>query len=118
MMKKLLLVGLVVAGISSMAYASYQGEGGECNGPSQFIQNLNLDDARKSEVKSILSSYKEVKDLAKSGQFEDIPEFVEGKNAELAAVLTEEEMTVFKENIGLWAEDKDFSKFMKFGEKL
>lgn len=116
MMKKLLLIGLVITSISSVAYASYQGEG--CNGSNKFIKNLNLDDARTTEVEYILSSYKQVKDLAKNGQFDQIPQFIEDKNAELAAVLTEEEMTLFKENIGQWAENKDFSKFMKFGGKF
>ncbi len=110
-MKKLLLIGLAITGISGAAYV-VSGEGGA--GVKRFTENLNLDEARAYEVEQILSSYKEVKELAMSGQHEQIPVFIEAKNAELAEVLTDEEMQQFKENIGKWAESKDFSKYQKY----
>lgn len=114
-MKKLILIGLTVAGISSMAYAASQGE--ECKGTDRFVQNLDLDEARAYEVEQILSSYKQVRELAMSGQHEQIPVFIEEKNAELAVVLSDEEMQQFKENIGEWAEGKDFSQYMNSAGK-
>lgn len=114
-MRKLIFIGLFIAGISGVAYASYQTE--QCKGAGQFIENLNLDESRAAEVEHILSSYKQVKDLAKSGQYEQIPQFIEDRQAELAAVLTEKEMQQFKENVGQWAEGKNFAKFMKFSGK-
>lgn len=114
-MKKLMLVGLVVAGISGVVYASSGEEG--CKGASKFVANLNLDEARAYEVEQILSSYVQVKELAKSGQHEKIPAFIEERQARLVEVLTEEEMQQFKENVGEWAEGKDFSEYMKFAGK-
>lgn len=113
-MKKLLLIGLAITGISGVAHASSNGE--DCDGANRFIENLNLDEARAYEVEQILSSYKQVKELAMSGQHEQIPVFIEEQNAQLAEVLTEEEMQQFKENIGEWSENKDFSKFKKFSD--
>lgn len=110
-MKKLLLIGLAITGISGVAYAS---SGDDCKGANRFVENLNLDEARAYEVEQILSSYKQVKELAMSGQHEQIPVFIEEQNAQLAEVLTEEEMQQFKENIGEWADSKDFSKYEKF----
>lgn len=112
-MKKLLLIGLAITGISGVAYAS---SGDDCEGANRFVENLNLDEARAYEVEQILSSYKQVKELAMSGQHEQIPVFIEETNAQLAEVLTEEEMQQFKENIGEWSEGKDFSKFKKFSD--
>lgn len=112
-MKKLLLIGLAITGISGVAYAS---SGEDCKGASRFTENLNLDEARAYEVEQILSSYKQVKELAMSGQHEQIPAFIEETNAQLAEVLTEDEMQQFKENVGEWAETKDFSKFKKFSD--
>ncbi|WP_347332318.1 hypothetical protein [Marinimicrobium locisalis] len=110
-MKKLLLIGLAIAGVSGVAYASSE-EG--CEGTSRFTENLNLDQARAYEVEQILSSYKQVKDLAMNGNHEQIPVFIEEKNAELSEVLTEQEMQKFKENVGEWTQSKDFSKYRKF----
>jgi len=112
-MKKLLLIGLAIIGISSMAYASYAEN---CNGANRFIENLDLDEARAYEVSQVLSSYGEIKGLAMRGEHDQIPVFLEQKEAELAEVLTEEELLQFKENVGEWAEGKDFSKFQKFSE--
>lgn len=112
-MKKLLLIGLAITGISGVAYASY---GDDCKGANRFVENLNLDEARAYEVGQILSSYKQVKNLAMSGEHEQIPLFIEQKEAELAEVLTEDELQQFKENVGEWAQSKDFSKFKKFSE--
>lgn len=82
-------------------------------GGNRFVENLNLDDARTAEVQQILSSYKQIKDLAMNGEFDQIPVFIKDKEIELAQVLTEAEMTQFKENVGQWAKDKDFSKYKK-----
>lgn len=112
-MKKLLLIGLAITGISGVAYASY---GDDCSGTNRFVENLNLDEARAYEVGQILSSYKQVKSLAMSGEHEQIPLFLEQKEAELAEVLTEEELKQFKENVGNWVESKDFSKFKQFSD--
>lgn len=118
-MKKLLLIGLAITGISGVAYAS---SGADCEGAGRFTENLNLDEARAYEVEQILGSYKQVKTLAMNGQHEQIPVFIEQKHAELAEVLTEQEMQTLKENMGEWAESKDFSRYqgfsgMSFGEK-
>lgn len=110
-MKKLILIGLTITGICGAAYAS---SGDDSKGVDHFVDNLNLDEARAYEVEQILSSYKEIKELAMSGQHEQIPVLIEEKNAQLAEVLTEEEMQQFKENIGKWAEGKDFSKYQKY----
>lgn len=114
-MKKLIFIGLAIIGISGMVYASVDGD--DCEGVNHLVENLNLDEARAGEVAHILSSYQQVKELAKNGQYEQIPAFIAGKQAELAEVLTEEEMQQFKENVGKWAEGKDFSKYMKFAGK-
>ena len=117
-MKKFILIGLVVLGISSVVYASSYGDcDGAHKGAEKFTTNLNLDQDRAAQVEKILSSYTDVKNLAMKGDFDQIPEFIEAKNAELEAVLSEEEMAQFKENIGQWAKGKDFSKFKKFGMK-
>lgn len=86
-------------------------------GANRFIENLNLDEARAHQVEQILSSYSQIKDLAMSGDFEKIPVLIEEKQVELEAVLTADEMQQFKENVGEWAKDKDFSKYEKFSEK-
>lgn len=114
-MKKLILIGLAITGISGVAYASSYGK--DCDGTSRFTENLHLDEARANEVEHILSSYKLIKELGKSGQHQLIPAFIEGKQAQLAAVLTDEEMRMFKENVGEWAQDQDFSMYKKFAGK-
>lgn len=113
-MKKLILIGLVITGISGLAYASSDDK--DCEGANRFTANLNLDEARAYEVEQILASYKQVKELAMSGQHDQIPVFIKEKNAELAEVLTEEEMQQFKENVGEWADGKDFAKYKKFAD--
>ncbi|MCF2949389.1 hypothetical protein L0668_14815 [Paraglaciecola aquimarina] len=114
-MKKLLLVGLVVSGLCGLVYAS--GHVNHQYGAQKFIANLELDETRQAKTLEILHSYKQIKDLAMSGQFEQIPIFLEKKENELAQVLTEAEMQQFKQNVGKWAEGKDFSKYQKYAEK-
>ena len=114
-MKKLILISLAVIGISSVAYASSNLE--DCSGANRFVENLNLDEARGYEVEQILGSYSQIKDLAMNGDFDQIPVFIEQRQAELQAVLTADEMQQFKENVGEWAEKKDFSKYKMFSEK-
>ena len=113
-MKKLIVIGAVLMGLSGIAYAS--GYGKSCD-THRFTHNLNLDAERAEQVDALLGEYKQVKTLAMKGEFDKIPAFIESKNAELALVLTEEEMTLFKENIGEWAGGKDFSKWKMKGNK-
>lgn len=113
-MKKLFLISAVCLAISGVAYASSKED---CNGAAKFVANLNLDEARAYEVEQILSSYKEVKDLAMSGRHSEIPVFIEEMNTHLSQVLTEEEFQQFKENVGEWADKMDFSKFANYAEK-
>lgn len=113
-MKKLIFVFAALVSVSTLAYA---GSKQECDGANKFLTNLNLDDARAQEAQYILRGYKQVKDLAKSGRAEEIPEFIEAQNAQLKMVLTDDEYHQFKENIGEWAEDMDFSKYQSFAGK-
>lgn len=113
-MKRLLLISAVCIAISGVAYASSKED---CGGADKFIADLNLDEARAYEVEQILSSYKEVKDLAMSGRHSEIPVFIEEMNAHLSQVLTDEEFQQFKDNVGDWADKMDFSKFEKYAGK-
>lgn len=108
-MKKLILIGAVVMGLSGVAFAASSAK--TCDGAHRFTANLNLDPERAAQVEALLKEYKTVKTLAMSGKADQIPEFIETKNIELALILTEEEMAQFKQNVSLWAESKDFSKF-------
>lgn len=111
-MKKLLLVSTLCIAVSGVAYASSKPD---CDDANKFLTNLDLDEARAHEVKQILTSYKAVKNLAKDGRYEEIPKLIEEKNTQLGQLLTDEEFQQFKENIGSWAENMDFAKFMEYG---
>ncbi|MDQ2077657.1 hypothetical protein [Marinimicrobium sp. ABcell2] len=113
-MKKLIFVCAVLVGISSLAYA---GSKADCEGANKFLTNLDLDEARAYEAEQILSDFKQVKDLAMDGRKDEIPAFIQDQIEQLKVVLTEEEYQQFQENIGEWAEDKDFSKFMMMSGK-
>lgn len=111
-MKHLLLVSMLCVAVSGVAYASSKPD---CDGPNKLLTNLDLDEARAHEVKQLLSSYKKVKTLAKSGRHSEIPHFIEDKNTQLSQLLTDEEFQQFKDNIGSWGENMDFAKFMENG---
>lgn len=113
-MKKLLLISALCFAATGFAYAS---SSQDCDGTSKLVHGLNLDGARAYEVEQILKSYKEVKDLATSGRHDDIPAFLEERHAQLSQVLTEEEFQKFKENLGDWASNMDFSKFGDYARK-
>lgn len=106
-MKNVMIMTLLI-GMSSAAFAATMKD---CDDQSHIINNLNLDDARAAQVQEILSAFSGVKALAKSGQFNEIPIVLAKIEGELAAVLSDEEMVQFKENIGEWSKSKDFSKF-------
>lgn len=114
-MKKLVLVCLIASGFGGFANAS--DDTAHHHGAKRFIVNLNLDEAREAETLDILHSYKEIKHLAMSGQFAQIPQFIQQKEAELAQVLTDTELQKFKQNFSAWFEGKDFSKYQKYAEK-
>ncbi|WP_131811831.1 hypothetical protein [Paraglaciecola hydrolytica] len=115
MMKKLILIAAVISGINGLAFAT--DGAAHSSGANRFVANLNLDEVRAVQVEEILNSYKQIKNLAMSGDFEQIPVFIRDKEIELEQVLTEEEMTQFKQNVGQWAQGKDFSKYKKFAGK-
>lgn len=113
-MKKLMLVSTLCIAATGAAYAS---SSYDCDGANRFVANLGLDDARAHEVEQILSSYSHVKDLAKNGRHDEVPAFIEGVNAQLSELLTDDELAQFKENVADWADKVDFSKFMKNSDK-
>lgn len=106
-MKRAIIITLLVS-ISSAAFAATMKN---CDDRQHIIKNLDIDDVRATEVSEILSAFDGVKALAKNGNFSEIPVVLAKIEGELAAVLTEEEMARFKENIGNWSKSKDFSKF-------
>lgn len=110
-MKKALCIFLILSTVSGAVYSSVEAT---CEGNNRFVKDLNLDQERADKVQKILSSYSEIKDLYKTGQQAQIPDFLAQREAELSEVLTPAELAQFKENVGKWAEQKDFTKFMKF----
>lgn len=110
-MKTLIVVVLVFAGFAGIAYA---GKGADNMNGHRFTKNLNLEQDRADKVHEILRSYSHIKVLYMSGRTEEIPDFLSKKEAELAEVLTPEELAQFKDDVAAWAKNKDFSKFMRF----
>lgn len=117
-MKKLIIAGLI---LSSIGYASYAVSDMGCDGKSvssghnRFADELQLDPERASQLEAVLSSYKEVGKLYSSNQTDKIPAFIAAKEAELAAILTPEELVQFKESVGEWAKTKKFN-FMNYSQ--
>lgn len=111
-MKKLLIIALIFGSLTSIAYAAKDTAG--CNGNNKFVKNLELEQDRADKVQDILRSYSDIKDLYMNDRRDEIPAFLEQKEAELAAVLTPEELAQFKSDVGEWAKNKDFSKFARF----
>lgn len=111
-MKKLFVIALILAGTTSIAYA---GKGAAtCDGTNKFVRNLELQPDRADRVQEILRSYSDIKQLYMNDRKDEIPAFLVQKEAELAAVLTPEELAQFKSDVAAWAKQKDFSKFARF----
>jgi hypothetical protein len=115
-MKKLITIGLI---LGSIGYASYAVSDMGCDGKSassghsRFVDQLQLEPERASQLEEVLSSYKEIGKLYSSNQTDKIPGFIAAKEAELAVILTPEELLQFKESVGEWAKSKKFN-FMAF----
>lgn len=128
-MKKLIIASLIIGSAACVAFASdadysskqsnwsHESDWGDKSdwqkGQSRFIEQLNLDPERAAKMEEILSSYREVPKLYFTNQTDKIPEFLAQKDAELEALLTEEELAQFKQAFAEWAKKKNF-KFMKF----
>lgn len=128
-MKKLIIAGLILGSVACVSFASnedqarmqsdahHQSDWSDKSdwqhGQSRFVAQLNLDPERAARMELILSSYREVPKLYFTNQTEKIPEFLAQKEAELAALLTPEELAQFKQAFAEWAKKKNF-KFMKF----
>lgn len=110
-MKTLLVLFAVLIGFSTLSYAgAMYGD----HGTGKFLDNIDLDEARAYEAEQILMEYKEVMNLAMRGRHDEIPAFIDEQTERLKVVLTDEEFQQFQENVGKWAEGKDFSKFKMF----
>lgn len=123
-MKKLIITGLILGSIACAAFASddkhwaqsdWNNKSDWASGQNRFVAELNLDVERAAQMEAILDSYREVPKLYFTNQSDKIPEFLAQKDAELAALLSPEELAQFKESFGEWAKKKNF-KFMKFSQ--
>lgn len=121
-MKKLIITGLIVGSIVCATVVFAKDWGGAANwnsnsgwtsGHQRFVAELNLDTERAEKMSAILDSYREVPKLYFTNQSDKIPEFLAQKEAELAALLTAEELAQFKHSFAEWAKTKKFG-FMKF----
>ena len=114
-MKKLAIITLI---LGSITYASYAASDMKCAGKAEagshnrFVEELQLEPERATQMEAVLGSYRDVGKLYARGQTDQIPELLAAKEAELAAILTPEEMDQFKRSIGAWASGKKFN-FMK-----
>lgn len=107
-MKTIALICTLIIATSATACASTHKT---CNDFDVALQSMTLEPERAAEVKEILHSYKDISKLYKSGQTDQIPQFLAAKEAELATILTDEELAQFKQNVSSWASSKDFSMF-------
>lgn len=120
-MKKLIFASLIAASITCVSFAfakdwdksDWNNKSDWSGGQHRFVAELNLDAERAAKMEAILDSYREVPKLYFTNQSEKIPEFLAQKEAELAALLTPEELAQFKQSFGEWAKKKNFN-FMKF----
>lgn len=119
-MKKLIITGLIVGSIAcaSLVFAKDWGQSvwndqSWGNGHQRFVAELNLDAERAEKMSAILDSYREVPKLYFTNQSDKIPEFLAQKEAELAALLSPEELAQFKHSFAEWAKSKKFG-FMMF----
>ena len=122
-MKKLVILGLVLTSIAGATYAAsasvskHWGEKGSCQ-QNRFISELNLEPERAAAVAEVLHSYSDITKLYMNefngrDQSAKVREFLAQKEAELASILTPEELAQFKRAVGDWAKNKNFN-FMKF----
>lgn len=120
-MKKLIITGLIVGSIACASFvfakdwsqSDWNNKSDWGNGHQRFVAELNLDAERAEKMSAILDSYREVPKLYFSNQSDKIPEFLAKKEAELADLLTPEELAQFKQSFAEWAKTKNFD-FMKF----
>lgn len=120
-MKKLIITSVIVGSIACASFvfakdwsqSDWNNKGDWAGGQHRFIVELNLDAERAAQMEAILDSYREVPKLYFTNQSEKIPEFLAQKEAELADLLTPDELAQFKQSFGEWAKKKNF-KFMEF----
>lgn len=121
-MKKLIIAGLIVGSIACATFvfakdwsgaANWNSNSGWTSGHQRFVAELNLDTERAEKMSAILDSYREIPKLYFTNQSDKIPEFLAQKEAELAALLTPEELAQFKHSFAEWAKTKKFG-FMSF----
>lgn len=120
-MKMLIITGLIVGSIAcaslvfakDWSHSDWSNKSNWGNGHQRFVAELNLDAERAEKMSAILDSYGEVPKLYFTNQGDKIPEFLAQKEAELAALLTAEELAQFKHSFAEWAKSKKFG-FMTF----
>jgi len=120
-MKKLIITGLIVGSIACASFVAakdwsqsdWNNKSDWGNGHQRFVAELNLEAERAEKMSAILDSYREVPKLYFTNQSDKIPEFLAQKEAELAALLTVEELAQFKQSFAEWAKTKKFG-FMTF----
>lgn len=120
-MKKLIISSLIVGTIACASFvfakdwsqSDWNNKSDWAAGHQRFVAELNLDAERAEKMSAILDSYREVPKLYFTNQSDKIPEFLAQKEAELAALLTPEELAQFKQSFAEWAKSKKFG-FMSF----
>ena len=120
-MKKLIISSLIVGTIACASFvfakdwsqSDWNNKSDWAAGHQRFVAELNLDAKRAEKMSAILDSYREVPKLYFTNQSDKIPEFLAQKEAELAALLTPEELAQFKQSFAEWARSKKFG-FMSF----
>lgn len=120
-MKKLIISSLIVGTIACASFvfakdwsqSDWNNKSDWAAGHQRFVAELNLDAERAEKMSAILDSYREVPKLYFTNQSDKIPEFLALKEAELAALLTPEELAQFKQSFAEWARSKKFG-FMSF----
>ena len=120
-MKKLIISSLIVGTIACASFvfakdwsqSDWNNKSDWAAGHQRFVAELNLDAERAEKMSAILDSYREVPKLYFTNQSDKIPEFLAQKEAELAALLTPEELAQFKQSFAEWARSKKFG-FMSF----
>ena len=120
-MTKLIICSLIVGTIACASFvfakdwsqSDWNNKSDWAAGHQRFVAELNLDAERAEKMSAILDSYREVPKLYFTNQSDKIPEFLAQKEAELAALLTPEELAQFKQSFAEWAKSKKFG-FMSF----
>jgi hypothetical protein len=120
-MKKLIISSLIVGTFACASFvfakdwsqSDWNNKSDWAAGHQRFVAELHLDAERAEKMSAILDSYREVPKLYFTNQSDKIPEFLALKEAELAALLTPEELAQFKQSFAEWAKSKKFG-FMSF----